>query len=284
MKNAQKKIGLLTSRNIPNLIADEKFLLAALKDQGMEAVPLIWDASHDWSDYQYILVRNPWDYFEKIELFWNTLKIISACTRLINPLELMQWNLDKHYLLELAKSGVRIAPTYEVQSLEHVKNLVQELGFERYVIKPFVSAGAYKTYAFGKISLPAEIDLINFSDESFMLQPFVEKIVTQGEASLIYFDHQFSHAILKKPKQGDFRVQEDFGGEVAQFNPSVEDFNLAQKVLELLPLKSSYARVDISWDQEGPCLMEVELIEPELFFRFKPSSAEQFAKSILAKN
>jgi hypothetical protein len=272
-------IGLLTSRDLPFSIKDEDHLIQAFAGLSIKAEPVIWEDPQDWAQFEAIIVRTPWDYFQKINQFWQSLEHIAAKTLLLNPLPLMQWNRDKHYLLELQQQGVEILPSFEIRNLKHLLETMQTLEADRFVLKPFVSAGAYKTYAFEAGKIPAEIEQINFSQESFMLQPFLKEIQTQGEASLMYFNNEFSHAILKLPALGDFRVQEDFGGVVKKYIPGTAELSLAEKVLSLIPFKALYARVDISWWRERPCLMEVELIEPELFFRMNPESALKLVKA-----
>jgi glutathione synthase/RimK-type ligase-like ATP-grasp enzyme len=275
-----RAIGLLTSKDLPKLIGDEQSLIKAFKGKGIECKPLVWNEPQVWSDYQSVIIRNPWDYFNHKDHFLNVLETISQQTKLLNPIDLVKWNLDKHYLMELQDKGIATIPTSHVTSIEHLKSQLQTLHYERFVLKPFVSAGAYKTFAFAKHQIPVEVEALDFVAEAFMLQPFLEEIQTRGEASLIYINGVFSHAIIKTPAPNDFRVQEDFGGKVEIYEPTENELLLSLQVIDNLPHKSLYARVDISWFNKLPSLMEVELVEPELFFRFSKTAAEKLVNSL----
>jgi glutathione synthase/RimK-type ligase-like ATP-grasp enzyme len=276
----QAKIGLLTSSQLPQLIADEKPLLDALAAEGMTALPVVWDSSPDWSTFAGVLVRNPWDYFEQHHQFFNVLVEIHQRTKLFNDLSLMKWNLNKKYLLELAQKGIPIVPTFPISSREEFLRIAASHVSSAFVLKPFVSAGSYKTFLWDKGQPTDFLDAIDFRKEQFMLQPFLTEIRTAGEVSLIFIDGDYSHAIRKIPAQGDFRVQEDFGGTVQLFQPSEAQLKRALDVLKLLPIKPAYARIDFSWYEGEFCVMELELIEPELFFRFHPPAAEKLARAI----
>jgi glutathione synthase/RimK-type ligase-like ATP-grasp enzyme len=279
-----RAIGLLTSKDLPELISDEQSLIKAFNSKGIECKALIWSEPHVWSDYQAVIIRTPWDYFNHKEQFLNVLKTISQKTGLLNPIDLVNWNLDKHYLMELQNKGIATIPTSHVSSIDDLKSQLQKLQYERFVLKPFVSAGAYKTFAFSKHQIPDEVEALDFVAEAFMLQPFLEEIQTRGEASLIYINGDFSHAIIKTPAPNDFRVQEDFGGKVELYAPTENELLLSQQVMDNLPHKSLYARVDISWFNKLPSLMEVELVEPELFFRFSKTAAEKLVSSLETYN
>jgi glutathione synthase/RimK-type ligase-like ATP-grasp enzyme len=231
-----------------------------------------------------VIIRTPWDYFNHKAQFLNALETISQQTKLLNPIDLVKWNLDKNYLLELQDKGITTIPTFNVTSIDNLKSQLETLLYERFVLKPFVSAGAYKTFAFSKNQIPDEIQALDFGAEAFMLQPFLEEIQTRGEASLIYINSVFSHAIIKTPAPNDFRVQEDFGGKVELYFPTENELLLSQQVMDNLPHESIYARVDISWFNQLPSLMEVELVEPELFFRFSKTAAEKLVSSLETYN
>ncbi len=276
-----KKIGLLTSSALPQLIADEKPLMAALRDLGFDPLPVIWSTPVDWESFAAVIVRTPWDYFEQHKDFFQVLEEIHQKTKLINDLSLMKWNSNKKYLLELAAQNIPIVPTFALSSLAEFYQQTATHPSQSFVLKPFVSAGSYKTYLWHKNESTDFLNAIDFKKEEFMLQPYLSEITTMGEVSFIFIAGVYSHAIRKLPALGDFRVQEDFGGSVGLFHPTELQIQKAQDIVKLLPLVPSYARLDFSWYQGEFCVMELELIEPELFFRFHPQAGERLAREII---
>lgn len=233
------------------------------------------------------IIRATWDYTERFDEFVRTLTAIAQQTMLINPLSTVLWNLDKHYLRDLFRRGVNIPPTSYIEKgtsgtlAEHSR----KCGLTDAILKPVMSAGARHTYRFhGDDTAALEStfrDLVNA--EAMMLQPFLSSVVTEGEVTLVMIGGKYSHAVRKRAKEGDFRVQDDFGGTVHPHTPDEAEIRLAEAAMAACDPVPLYGRVDILRDAEGrPAVSELELIEPELWFRFHPASAGVFAGMVHA--
>lgn len=273
-------VGLLTSRELSDLILDENYLVSAFAKENIKAIPVIWSDEQDWSKYTAIIIRNPWDYFEHQEKFFNTLNEIQIKTKLYNSFSLINWNLDKNYLFELKSKGGKLPPTEKINSKQELLEKITNSPFDQLVIKPLISAGAYLTYLFDKRLIPAEVMSLPVDRFEFMIQPFLPDIQTEGEYSFIYFGGKFSHSIIKRPKTGDFRVQSEHGGSVHPYNPTEKELLLTDFIHSLLPEMPHYARIDLVRYEGELVIMEVELVEPELFFRIRPESADMLVQSI----
>ncbi|EDP70133.1 hypothetical protein FBALC1_11387 [Flavobacteriales bacterium ALC-1] len=274
---------------IKNVITEDALVANALGQLGLNVIRLAWsDPDFDWSTTKSILFRTTWDYFDDFDKFLEWLNAVSKVTTLINSEAIIRWNIDKHYLQDLQKNGVHIAETLfiETGTTKTLKELHTETGWINTVLKPCVSGGARHTYKLNADNLDVYEavfkDLI--SHEAMMLQPFQNKIVTEGEVSMMVFNGTYTHAVLKKAKAGDFRVQDDFGGSVHHYKPIDKEIQFAidsVKACDELPL---YARVDIFNDNNGKiALAELELFEPELWFRNYPKAAHILAKAIKEK-
>lgn len=225
-----------------------------------------------------ILLRSTWDYHKRIQEFRNWLTELEARgRRVMNPVPTIRWNLDKAYLRELANLGIAIPETrFEYQlTPARLGALMASLGWPQVVVKPRISATAHGTFL---VRAGDMVDSLAPAWQSgALVQEFVPEVVEQGELSLLFFNGEFSHAVIKKPKSGDFRVQTDFGGSVEPVLPSEAAIRFATRVLDQTPHPWTYARVDIVETAKGPLLMELELIEPHLFFDVEPRSAERLA-------
>jgi glutathione synthase/RimK-type ligase-like ATP-grasp enzyme len=255
---------------------------AALEAGGAEVEPVPWTELRDVSAYDLVLPLVAWGYHTDYAR-WLALLDRAGTERwpMVNPPELLRWNGDKAYLAELAGVGVSTVPTLAVEAccdgdLEQAR---REFGCEWLVIKPPVSASAM-----GAHRLAPNDDLPNDSiRRPMIIQPLIEEIGRTGEFSLMLFDGEYSHAVVKRPKSGDFRVQEYHGGmTTACQSPPAGAVELAQQALAAAPAKASYARVDIVPDDEGALrIMELELIEPSLFLDHAPDAPAAFSRAIL---
>jgi glutathione synthase/RimK-type ligase-like ATP-grasp enzyme len=255
---------------------------AALTDAGAQVEPMAWTELGDVSGYDLILPLVAWGYHLDYPR-WQALLDRAEAERwpMINPPELLRWNGDKAYLAELADLGVSTVPTLAVEACcdADLEEARREFGSDWLVIKPPVSASAMGTHRLGpNDDLPADS-----RRRPMIIQPLVEEIARTGEFSLMLFDAEYSHAVVKRPKSGDFRVQEYHGGvTTACKSPPAGAVELAQQALAAAPAKATYARVDIVPDDEGTLrIMELELIEPSLFLDHAPSAAA-FTRSILS--
>jgi hypothetical protein len=274
---------------IQNILFEEQLLKSALEKQGLTVEITYWDnPSYDWSKTKSVMFRTIWDYFEKFEEFFKWLDEIKHQTQLINSYELVKWNIDKHYLKDLNENGINIVPTYftKQHKQESLLDISNEMEWEDLVIKPAISAAAFQTFKILNDQINEKEELFQqlIKNKDMLVQPFFETISEFGEASLMIFDGKFSHAILKKAKKGDFRVQDDFGGTVHDYLPSTEEVKFALEVIKACKTTPLYGRVDIVWDQEKNIyLSELEIIEPELWIRNYPKSAERIAKAVSNK-
>jgi glutathione synthase/RimK-type ligase-like ATP-grasp enzyme len=284
-----------TSDYINNVLLEDRLVLEALQNEGLNAIRKSWDdPNFDWSQTLFALFRTTWDYFDRYQDFSKWFQKASGQTQFINSKQLIHWNIDKHYLMDLAKRGVRIPKTFIV---EKGSDMTLKTAFDRavqahsfrndlFVLKPCVSGAARHTYRINSA------DIENFegifkeliAEEAMMLQEFQNNIVAEGEMSMMLFDGAFTHAVLKIAKPGDFRVQDDFGGSVHEYSPSKEQIAFAQKVVQAAPELPIYARVDLFKDNEGEwALAELEIFEPELWFRRNPNAATTLAKAIKSR-
>ncbi|MFT4662157.1 MAG: glutathione synthase/RimK-type ligase-like ATP-grasp enzyme [Patiriisocius sp.] len=275
-----------TDSNIENVLLEDKLVVEALRDQGFSVLKTNWDnEAIDWSDVDTLIFRTIWDYHVNIPKFMAWLKEVETTCRLINPAEIINWNIDKNYLKDLEASGIEIVPTVfvgkgETQSLQEI---VDSKTWNNVVIKPAISAGARETYKIleNEIYVHETIFKNLIAKEDMLVQPFIKSIEQKGELSFMVFGGKYSHTVLKKAKPGDFRVQDDFGGTVHEYIPTKEEIAFAERTVEACSIMPSYARVDAVWNDENQlCISELELIEPELWFRNKPESANELARYI----
>lgn len=278
-----------TVRNpyIDNVLLEDQLVKDALEQQGLTVLKLAWDdPDFDWSTTKYALFRTSWDYFERFQEFSIWLKKVSQQTTLLNSAKTIYWNIDKHYLQDIKNAGVAIVSTYFMEKGDSrtLAALHQELGWQKTVVKPCVSGAARHTYKLHSENIAQHESIYKklIAEEAMMLQPFMEQIVTKGEISLMVIDGTYTHAILKKAKAGDFRVQDDFGGTVHEYQPTEAEIQFAENAVKACIEPPMYARVDIIWDNEDNlAISELELIEPELWFRFHNDAATRLAEGIV---
>ena len=276
----------ITDRYKHNVFYEDELVVNALKNQGLHVLRLAWDdVKFNWSFTKYVLFRTTWDYFDRFDEFSKWLNEVSKQTKLLNSESLIRWNIDKHYLLDLKDKGVRIAETHFIEKGEKTTliELHKKLNWEETVLKPCVSGAARHTYKLNSNNISKHETVFKelIKEEAMMLQPFQHKIVEKGEVSMMVMNGKFTHAVLKIAKQGDFRVQDDFGGSVYEYKPSQEDIEFAENTVKACSELPIYARVDIFTDNEGlTALAELELIEPELWFRNNSKAVTVLASAI----
>ncbi|MDF0705805.1 MAG: hypothetical protein VX772_00950 [Bacteroidota bacterium] len=280
---------------IQNVLQEDQLVLEALQNQGLKVVRKAWDdPDFDWSTTKYALFRTTWDYFDRYAEFSEWLEKASKQTQFINSKELIYWNIDKHYFKDLSKAGVNVPNTVYIEkgsktTLEGtIQSAMSNHGFtaDTYILKPCVSGAARHTYKIknDKVSEHEAVFQDLIKEEAMMLQEFQHHIVSEGEISMMVFNGQFTHAVLKIAKPGDFRVQDDFGGTVHNYSPSASQIAFAKSVVYAAPELPVYARVDIFKDNDGNwALAELEIFEPELWFRLNPTAAHTVAKAIKNK-
>ncbi len=272
----------LSMDDMGHYVADDDLAIAPLDDLGWEVSTISWrDTDVDWNEFAIVVIRTPWDYQRSPNEFLTVLeRIDSSNARLENPLDVVKWNLDKRYLIDLESRGLQIVPTIwdGVYDQRVFYRWMADLGCDELIIKPTVSATAEHTYRL----MEFDASLVDvFADRSFMVQPFLESIVTEGEYSLFYFNGEYSHTILKSPKAEDFRVQEEHGGLITAFEPDQKLRDAGRRAFEMIKPSPLYARVDLVRDDESEfALIELELIEPALYLRMDPEAPARFARAI----
>ena len=254
---------------------------AALRDAGAEVEAVAWTEAHDLSRFDLVLPLVAWGYHLD---YGRWLDFLDRAQRsglpLINPPALLRWNSDKSYLAELGDAGVPTVPTMAVEACcdADLDEARRRFGVDWLVIKPPVSASATGTHRIGpNDDLPPDSER-----KPMIVQPLIEEIARTGEFSLMLFDGDFSHAVVKRPKTGDFRVQPHLGGVTLPSPPPPGGIALAQRALAAAPARATYARVDIVPDDEGTLrIMELELIEPALFLDHAPDAGASFVRAVL---
>ena len=271
---------------IQNILLEQELLKSSLEAQGLKVNVTFWDnPSYKWQETKSLLFRTVWDYFERFDEFWEWLEQVKTKTRLINSYELIKWNIDKHYLRDLKNNGIQVVPTYFADRENNIslQEIANSKDWKHIVIKPAISASAFNTYKITNDEIEQKEQLFHelLQTHDMLVQPFFPTISELGEASLMVFGGKFTHAILKKAKAGDFRVQDDFGGTVHDYNPTQEEIKFAEKVFQSCTSLPIYGRVDIVWDSNKHIyLSELEIIEPELWIRNRPESANKIAEAV----
>ncbi|MEO0557080.1 MAG: hypothetical protein AAF170_02735 [Bacteroidota bacterium] len=268
----------------------DELAIPHLNALGWSVEAVSWRTDVDWSQYEVVVIRSPWDYQDEPEAFMDALERIDSATRLENGLAVVQWNFDKTYLRDLADRGVPIVPTGWLDRLSPhvVSELFDAFGAEEIVIKPTVSANADGTFRLHRDDTDRQLEAVDeLAGRAVMVQPFVPSVVEEGEYSVFAFNGEISHTILKVPASGDFRVQEEHGGEVLSVEPEASlleatDLALAA-VTEVAGETLLYARADLVRWEEGWAVMEMELIEPSLYFAHGEGSAAHFARALNAR-
>ena len=248
--------------------------MAALGWQ-VETVP--WRSSADWDEFDAVYICTPWDYPDYLPQFLDVLvSIESSHALLINDLSLVHWTMEKTYLRDIELRGGDIVPStwYEGFVVEHQVSKV--------VIKPTVGANAKDTFV---LADPVDEDTLQmlrqvYSGRAFFVQPFIEAIQSEGEYSLFFFNGEYSHAILKTPKAGDFRVQEEHGADIKAVLPPKVLLDTAHELFASIEPLPTYGRGDWVRGPDGRyLLMELELIEPSLYLRTDSGAAARFARA-----
>ena len=282
----RRRVALVTSETFADLYEDDRLLMPALADLGIASEPAVWsDAGIDWTSFDALVMRSPWDYFERVAEFraWLDARIAEGVT-LCNSREILEWNFDKRYLQDLARAGVAVVPTLcvEAKSQADIASLARARGWEDVVLKPTIAGGGYRILRsrVGDLDRYAADIATTLEDRGLLVQPFLPEIQSGGELSLLFFDGVFSHAVCKRPRAGDYRVQFQFGG--TNENAQVGQHLVAQAraCVEHAPAPTVYARVDGVVRDGSFLLMELEIFEPLMFLERHPEAPARFARAI----
>ena len=278
------RIALLSIEDLSNFVADDELLVEPLRRLGHVAEFVPWRAAVQWRDYDGVVIRTTWDYQHDLNGFLSVLQAIETQSRLANPLEIVKWNADKKtYLQDIERGGGQIIPTVFNQGKierRQVHEWFEQLQTDELVIKPTVGANAQDAFRLKRGAYPDELSTV-FDKRFYMVQPFMRRIVEEGEFSLFYFNGAYSHTILKTPKAGDFRVQEEHGGLIQAAKPEADLLATGEKIMQYISPTPLYARVDFVRTDDGEfALVELELIEPSMYLREAKHAPEMFAEAI----
>lgn len=267
----------------------DDMLIPDFNAAGYEVETVSWRSNTvNWSDYDHVIVRSPWDYQQAPEAFIACLEAIeTSSATLHNPLSLMKWNIEKTYLKELAEKGVPIVPTVwaDTYSPAWFDAQFKALGSDELVIKPALSANSDDTFRIHQSQSDGFHKQLSalFENRLLMVQPFLASVVEEGEYSLFYFGGAYSHTLLKQPAAGDFRVQEEHGGQLSAFSPTPDMLTACEAALGAMPTDYLYARVDLIRVGGEWAIMELELIEPSLYFNIDPASPKRFVDMFVSR-
>jgi len=279
-----KKCAYLTMADPGDFVTDYDVSFDAMATLGWQSETVPWrDPSVEWNDYDAVYICTPWDYPQHADEFMRVLETIdNSSASLVNQLSLVQWSLSKTYLRDLEEKGAAIVPSiwFDEFDVNQVPQWFDALDSDTLVIKPDIGGNATDTFVL-RNPLSAELtDRLSqlFQQRPFLVQPFIANIQTEGEFSLFFFGGEYSHAIQKIPKPGDFRVQEEHGADIRSVQPAPDLLDTAQQVLALVEPKPVYVRADFVRDAGNVfLLMELELIEPSLYLRTDDRAAARFA-------
>ena len=300
------RLALATCAQLPELDADDLPLREALHARGVPTDVVVWDdPTVDWSAYTHVVIRSTWDYTDRATQFSDWTRRVERTSTLLNPADVVAWNIDKTYLRDLEQRGIPIVPTIW---LDPERNLDARAihtrfpAFGDFVIKPTVSAGSRDTGRYDAGETPSRSLAITHAKNLLavgrrvMLQRYLTRVDSEGETALVYVDGEFSHSVRKAPLlEGPYRAGEAEGvmfrekvmttSDATTQERAVADLVVAElgKIFpEHAPLL--YTRVDLIPDDEGnPVVLEVELAEPSLFFEHAEGSVERFAQAVAAR-
>lgn len=266
-----------------DFVTDFDLSFEPMAELGWRVSTVPWRSGADWDEFDAVYICTPWDYPDHLPQFLEVLETIEASRALlVNSMSLVTWNLEKTYLRDVARRGGDIVPSrwYDNFDATDPDDFFTGHRTDQVVIKPTVGANAKDTFV---LTRPIATDMLQtlrrtFEQRPFFVQPFIETIRTIGEYSLFFFNGEYSHAIQKTPKPGDFRVQEEHGARIDPVQPPDALRRKAEQLFGTIEPLSTYGRGDWVCDHDGRyLLMELELIEPSLYLRTNRAAAARFA-------
>lgn len=281
-------VAFLSMDKLDDFFVYDELLIPHFEQAGWQVSSVPWRETTDWDNFDAVIVRSPWDYQQSPAAFVACLRDIERSSAYLeNPLALMEWNLEKTYLKALEKRGVATLPTlwrcgFDLAAIELARSHFQTNSL---IVKPVLSANADDTFLLTGETAVMQHETLSelYHQRQIMIQPFANAVVADGEYSVFYFDGNYSHAILKTPKAGDFRVQEEHGGTLQAVTPDKDILAVCEQALAAMPTDSLYARVDIIRFDNRWVIMELELIEPSLYFNLDEASSPRFVQAFLSR-
>lgn len=273
------KIALATCGRLPEMSDSDKKLIPEFAKYNIEAIPAIWDDPEIiWTDFDAVIIRNTWDYYTKFPQFVKWLDTLEDKeVKVLNDLKIIRKNSHKFYLKDIIEEGFRVIPTLFLNNNSEISD-DDLLKYQKMVLKPAVSAGSYKTEILTEGDLNSENIRSKTIDGDWLLQPFLPEIQTEGEISMIFFGNEYSHSIIKKPNEGDFRVQKQFGGKYLPYSPCPELLTELNPVFKVFGEEFLFGRIDGVMLGGKFHIMEIEMLEPDLYFDFFPEKVALFCE------
>lgn len=273
-----KKLAFITSSEDPALVGDDRLAIPPLKLLGFEVAPLVWDLDSEFTHFDALIFRSCWNYHRKFDAFQDWLKTVEMSGVLVlNPIEISRWNLNKRYLLELARKGVRVPKTQIIPRGTASWDL--EIMANEYVVKPAVSLNGHDTYRAQTHEIPALVDELR-GERDVLIQEYMPEIKSAGEISFTFFNNKFSHAVRKLPSQEEFRIHSEYGGTKEVYYPGEELLKEVQLIVEAIGQKLLFCRVDVVLREGKPYLIEFEIIDPMLYLFADKEAPKRFAMAI----
>jgi glutathione synthase/RimK-type ligase-like ATP-grasp enzyme len=276
------------------------FLKEALEKRGIESSIVYWeDTQVDWPTADLSISRTTSSYLFNPDKFFKWANKVEETSTLWNPSIIMEWNHHKRYIMELQELGIPVPETILIpkNTDKPFENILNEIPWDDFVLKPCIGAGSIGLERFTRNSSNLKEHFMNLNRNGFytiyprlgrldfqpcdtLVQPYLQEIIQNGEASLIYYGGEFSHSVIKYVKTGDFRAHPGWGAEVLLYDALPEEVEVGHKVLDVVGYPTEYARLDMMPSKDGPMVIEVELIDPMMFFDHQPSTVESYADHI----
>lgn len=282
-----KRCAYLVMPDEGNFVTDYSLGIAPMEKLGWQIELVSWrEPDTDWSAFDLVYICTPWDYPSDLNAFMALLEAIDRSTAiLVNDISLVKWTLAKTYLRDLEERGVNIVPSlwFDDFDVNELPGYFSQFAVDRIIIKPVVSTNATDTFLLQNPIPKSTIEQLKqkFLRRGFVVQPFIENIRSEGEFSLFFLGGHYSHAIVKIPRVGDFRVQEEHGGDIVSVEPEAALLKAASDDLAKVTPLPVYGRSDYVRGPDGRfLLMEMEVIEPSLYLRMDTDAPQRFAAAL----
>jgi glutathione synthase/RimK-type ligase-like ATP-grasp enzyme len=284
LASPRARVALVTRLEQPGLTPDDALAVRPLAERGLDVVAAPWDDPLiDWHGFDLIVPRSCWNYHRRPQRFAALLAAWDdAALRVLNPVSVCRWNMRKTYLLFLRRHGVPVPATFVLRrgGTPDLATIARELGTVDLIVKPVIGAWGWNLFRLHPDDHASTTRLARLlRRRSVLIQPWLPDVAGNGEWSLVFFDGVDHHAVLKHAAAGEIRVHEEFGGSVECAEPPAAVLRAARAAIDTIsPLP--FARVDVVETKQGPLVMELELIEPELFLRCHPDAPARFAEAL----